>query len=869
MAPGVPTTPSRPLPAIPVSSRLSRLPVLQKVAALAVAARTSGGESPRAHRLLNTAVVASWLYAAAFAVWVVRNRSPETRNEQDFLFLPMYLLAGFGAMAGAWQERSSERELLGWRLIGAAWLLSFLAAALWLIPAAIPSATWTDAPAVLFYNAYYPLAATGFVLLSTLPSSRLARFRLVLDVSVVMAACGTISWYFVHDAAPRSTALESILGVGDLTAYGELGLILVASVALHRPAPLGGRVALQVLALGAFAAAVGDLILVRAASPPDETMRAAGNVVLAVAAATFATAGMLRARVVRANPIPTGEILPLVAIATVGGLLVAELGSRRGDAIALAGLASGSMLLTALVVARLTVAQHEARLEAAARSAQQARFLHLVQRSSEALLVVNADGVARYASPATEHMLGIDAVRLTSAPLAGLLPDEEQAALRAALSDPVDGAATSWSVVVDGRRRELESIVTDLRNDPAVDGIVLNTRDVSDRARLEEQLRQTQKLDSLGLLAGGIAHDFNNILAAVRANADYLLYTQPEQSEFELKEIRKATDRGAALCAQLLAFSRSEPGRLEPLNLTDIVDNVLPMLRRVVPRTIELIVRSGGEALHMSGDRVQLEIALLNLVVNARDAMPDGGGITIATGNRVVHPNDGWARDGIPPGAYVTASVHDTGEGMDESTRLRVLEPFFTTKPVGQGTGLGLSTVYGIVTGARGQLRIASHPGAGTTVTMFFPVTSELPASPTPPQSHLALPSNPGRVLVVDDEEMVRVAVARFLESRGFMVAQASDGEEALELLEGMKWKVDAIVTDVTMPRMDGLTLAARVRAKRPALAVVFLTGNAALRDAPSSQAMPGRVDWLLKPFNVEDLLVVLHRRLTPPAYRS
>ena len=800
-------------------------------------------------------------------MWVYRNHGAATKDEQDFLFLPLFLLAGFGAMAGAWQERSSERELLGWRLIGAAWLLSFLASVLWLIPAVLPGATWTDPPATLFYNAYYPLAATGFVLLSTLPTSRLARIRLVLDVSVVMAACATISWYFVRGAPARATGIESILGIGDLTAVGELGIILVASVALHRPAPLGGRVALQVLALGAFAAALGDLILVRAAAPPNEMLRAVGNVILAVAAATFATAGMLRARVVRGNPIPTGEVLPLVAIATVGGLLVAELLLGRGDAIALAGLASGSMLLTALVVARLTIAQHEARLESAARSAQQARFLHLVQRSSEALLVVNADGVARYASPATEHMLGIDVGRLTSSPLAALLPDEEQASLRAALSDPVDGAATSWSVVVAGRRRELETIVTDLRTDPAVEGIVLNTRDVSDRTRLEEQLRQTQKLDSLGLLAGGIAHDFNNILAAVRANADFLLYTQPEQTEFELQEIRKATDRGAALCAQLLAFSRAEPGRLEPLNLTDVVDNVIPMLRRVVPRTIELVVRSSGEALHMKGDRVQLEIALLNLVVNARDAMPDGGGITIATGTRMILPTDGWARDGIPPGAYVTASVHDTGEGMDESTRLRVLEPFFTTKPTGKGTGLGLSMVYGIVKQSGGYVWIDSEPERGTRVRVYLPVArgdaeEEEAVVVTAPRAR-----GRGTVLLVEDEETVRRIAERVLARGGYDVLTAGEGAEAMALSRQHSGVIQVLVTDLVMPRMNGSDLARRLMAERPGIRVLFISGYDRDAARTSGPLEPG-TDFIGKPFSPELLLERVGRLIEQSAAR-
>ncbi len=797
-------------------------------------------------------------------------KEPVSKFEQDLLFLPFYLLAGFGAMAGAWQERSSAREALGWRLIGVGWIFSFAGAALWIVPQFAPTVKWVDAPATLLYNAYYPFAVAGFVLLSSFPQSRLARVRLILDVAVVMAACATISWYFVHGVGPAPSSIEALLGINGITVVGELTIVMVAAVALHRPAQLGGKVALQVLAIGAFAASLGDLVLLHASVSRMEGFRTFGNIVLTVAAATFATAGMLRARVVRSQPWPTGETLPIVAIITFFGLLLWELTSRHGGALALGGLAFGSMVLTALLVARLTIAQYEARAEAEARNVQQTRFMHLAQRSSEALLVVDARGVAVYVSPATEQMLGIDAARLASAPLSSLFADEAQAPLREALAAPVDGLATSWSVVVDGRRRELETVLTDLRKDPAVEGMVLNTRDVSDRTRLEEQLRMSQKLDSLGLLAGGIAHDFNNILAAVRANADFLLYTQPEHTEFELQEIRKATDRGAALCAQLLAFSRAEPGRLEPLNLTDVVDNVIPMLRRVVPRTIELVVRSGGEALFMLGDRVQLEIALLNLVVNARDAMPDGGGITIGTGSRVVVPNDGWSRDGIPTGAYVTASVHDTGVGMDETTRLRVLEPFFTTKPVGQGTGLGLSTVYGIVTGAGGYLRIASHLGAGTTVTMFFPVSSQRPPSSTPPESHRSIDGHQAAILVVDDEEMVRAAVSRYLESCGFTVANAADGVEALEVLERLEWRVDAIVTDVTMPRMDGIALANRVHAQRPTIPVIFVTGNAALRDSPPTHALSRRVDWLLKPFSLEDLVIVINKRLArTPASRA
>jgi PAS domain S-box-containing protein len=389
-------------------------------------------------------------------------------------------------------------------------------------------------------------------------------------------------------------------------------------------------------------------------------------------------------------------------------------------------------------------------------------------------------------------------------------------------------------------------------------GVMLDT---TERHALEEQLRQAQKMDAVGRLAGGVAHDFNNLLTVIRGNAALLLEHTPPDSELrgELQEIERAASRAADLTRQLLAFGRKQVLQPQELDLNAVVAQLTRMIDRLIPKTIAVVLTPASHVGFVRADRGQIEQVILNLVINARDAMPEGGQLELRTGEVTVGRGyDGQQPAGlvappdvpIRPGRYTTLSVSDTGTGMDEETRARAFEPFFTTKPVGEGTGLGLATVYGIVKQSDGYVWIDSQPGRGTTVHVCLPrVDGEVKVSRTTPTAAPVVPG-PRTVLLVEDEDGVRDLTQRVLERQGYLVHVARDGVEALALYADHKASIDVLVTDVVMPRLGGSELVQKLRADRPDLPVLFMSGyarNAAIRGAPGDR----RTRFLQKPFTV------------------
>jgi two-component system cell cycle sensor histidine kinase/response regulator CckA len=412
----------------------------------------------------------------------------------------------------------------------------------------------------------------------------------------------------------------------------------------------------------------------------------------------------------------------------------------------------------------------------------------------------------------------------------------------------------SWATVQDHFR-----VVRDAAGRPVrVLGVML---DASERHALEEQLRLAQKMDAVGRLAGGVAHDFNNLLTVIRGNAALLLEHMPADSELrgELQEIERAASRAADLTRQLLAFGRKQVLQPQELDLDAVVAQLTRMVDRLLPKSIAVVLTPAARAGLVRADRGQIEQVILNLVINARDAMPQGGRLELRTGELEVGRPFGAPTVDAPavppdvpvrPGRYIHLSVTDTGSGMDEATRSRAFEPFFTTKPVGEGTGLGLATVYGIVKQSDGYVWIDSQPGRGTAVHVCLPRfegEARTPRTPSP-----AVPSVPGprTVLLVEDEDGVRDLARRVLERQGYRVHVARDGVEALALFAAHATAIDVLVTDVVMPRLGGSELVLKVRAERPELPVLFMSGyarNAAIRGAPGDR----RTRFLQKPFTV------------------
>ena len=802
-------------------------------------------------------MLATVTYAVLYSAWILAHYGEDTRRVEDIGFIPLYLAAGLSVWTGAPAAGAEWRERTGWRLIGGAWMLSCIAAVGWAVGTG--SAT-VDVIADALYTAYYPMLVAGFALLSVMPRTERSRFRLLLETLIVLVACLTFAWYFVNEGTTRLSRLERFIGAGELTSFGEIWVLVAASVALHGRPVASRRPALQLLALGAFVAAIGDLMLGYLDPTLQHAHRQLAVVFLAAAAALFTAAGAANVAPDRPSRLDTGAWLPYTAITLVGALLTREILRPVPEFRLLSGLVLGGVLLTAFVLLRLLLAERAVREEHDARKAQDARFRALIQRSREALLVVGSDGVLRYASDAAEPILGWNVDTVVGRRLTDLLADGAANPIVSALDAPTDGRIVHWQLPTDRGTREMESVISDLRDDAAVQGLVLNTRDVTERSALEARLRQSQKLDALGLLAGGVAHDFNNILTVIRGTAELVVKFGRAHPLDEMKQIQLASDRGATLCRQLLAFGRVDVARRELFELGELTRGVLPMLQRVVPSTVRLEMQHSGAPLTVICDRAQLEIAVLNLVMNSRDAIADGGIISVRTGIEfVANHTPETTVDGIPPGRFATITVRDSGAGMDEATLARALDPFFTTKPMGAGTGLGLSTVYGVVTAAGGHLRIRSAPGQGTIVTLLFPVAAGVVAAPEVPTQRVE--TAPGSVvLVVDDESALRGAIASYLTGMGYLVHEAGDGIDAIERLDAMARRPDAVISDITMPRMNGVALARHIREQHADLPIILISGYMA--SAASRHDFPTKVDLMDKPFAFSELESLLNRRV-------
>jgi len=371
----------------------------------------------------------------------------------------------------------------------------------------------------------------------------------------------------------------------------------------------------------------------------------------------------------------------------------------------------------------------------------------------------------------------------------------------------------------------------------------------------EARLRQAQKMEAVGRLAGGIAHDFNNVLTAIFGYADLLMDSLDllDPRRADAAEIKRAAERAAGLTRQLLAFSRKQVMQPRLVNLNTVVHEMGGMLRRVVGERIALRLDLDQGLGHVTADPGQLEQVIANLGVNARDAMPDGGTLTIATAN-VNAPGVAGAEDALPPGGPLVAlTVSDTGTGMDEHVLAHLFEPFFTTKELGRGTGLGLATVYGIVRQSGGQIQVASRPGEGSTFTVYFPRVEADPRA----ASTTALPEpSPGgteTVLVVEDEAAVRHLCCRVLRAKGYRVLEAPHAEAALALVAAMAEPIHLLVTDMVMPGMGGPALAAQLVATRPTLRVLYITGYA-LEAIEQGGDVAGADGLLQKPFSADQL---------------
>ncbi|HYC32366.1 MAG TPA: ATP-binding protein, partial [Gemmatimonadales bacterium] len=417
----------------------------------------------------------------------------------------------------------------------------------------------------------------------------------------------------------------------------------------------------------------------------------------------------------------------------------------------------------------------------------------------------------------------------------------------------------------DGVERTILQSAVPIRDaDDEVAGAIVVHQDITERhaaeaalRRSEHQLRQAQKMEAVGQLAGGIAHDFNNLLTGILSYCDLILQElragDPVRADVE--QIRHAGLRAAGLTRQLLAFSRRQVLQPRVLSLSATIDELDGMLRRLLGVDVDLQTDFDPGLWYVMADPSQIEQVVMNLAVNARDAMPRGGRLRIATANRRIGATDEDRPEGVRPGSYVTLTVSDTGIGMDAETLTRIFEPFFTTKEQGKGTGLGLSTVYGIVQQSGGYVTVESARGQGATFTVFLP-RHEGPGAALPARTdRRALPGGRETLLLVEDESAVRSSARRLLERYGYTVLEARHGGDALRIVEeGPPGQVDLVLTDLVMPEMGGRELVERLRTRRPTLKVLFMSGYTE-KAISEDGVMPPNTGFVEKPFTVEQLL--------------
>ena len=481
-------------------------------------------------------------------------------------------------------------------------------------------------------------------------------------------------------------------------------------------------------------------------------------------------------------------------------------------------------------------------------------FKSLIEQAMDIIAVLDADGAVRYASPSVLPLLGYGAEELVGQHILDLVhPDDVGPALRMF----AEGVATGQGDRLlglqvrhkDGTYRSLEAIGRYLLDDPVVRGVVINARDVTERRSLERQLLQAQKMEAVGRLAGGIAHDFNNILTAIFGYADLLTEEFPAGSPArqDLEEIRKAATRASALTRQLLAFSRQQVLAPMVLSVNDLVDDVDKMLRRLVGEDVELRLNLARDAGNVRADSGQLQQVIMNLVVNARDAMPTGGKLVIETADAELTEQYAEMHQAVIPGRYVMLAVSDTGVGMDAQTKARIFEPFFTTKEKGKGTGLGLSTVYGIVKQSGGYVWVYSEPGHGTTFKLYLPRV-DAPAEPQAPPRETATLTGTETILLAEDDEILRPLTKGLLTKLGYTVLDAKSAEQALAVAGARQGPIHLLVADVVMPGASGRELARRLAQSRPETRVLYVSGYTDDAIVHHGMLDPG-LKFLQKPF--------------------
>jgi PAS domain S-box-containing protein len=493
------------------------------------------------------------------------------------------------------------------------------------------------------------------------------------------------------------------------------------------------------------------------------------------------------------------------------------------------------------------------------------RYSDLYDFAPVGYFTLGRDGTIRQANLTGARLLGVERAGLAGRRFSTFLSHADRRELQAALAAGPDGKTgrSFQAALAPLSPSSAQPVFVQLTLSVAADGDECRVVaiDVSERRRAEEGVRASQKMEAIGRLAGGVAHDFNNLLSVILSHAEFGLERlepgHPVRGDLEVMKV--VAERAAGLTKQLLAFSQGQRPKLQLVDLNELVSSVANMLGRLLGEDVELELALPPTVDRVEADRSQLEQVIVNLAVNARDAMPRGGKLTLSTANVELDESNGARRLGAKPGAYVALSVRDTGVGIDATTMGRLFEPFFTTKQRERGTGFGLSTVYGIVKQCEGDIAVHSQPGAGATFEIFLPrAVAAVMLEPSPVDAEKPLGGNE-TILVVEDEAPLRQVVKRLLEAVGYTVLTAPNGEEALETFASHGENIRLTLSDVVMPKMGGVELVSELRRLHPDVRVVFMSGYSGGAEGPGESL---GVRLLDKPFTAEGLRRIVREAL-------
>jgi PAS domain S-box-containing protein len=824
---------------------------------------------------MRTLLVLAPFYIAWLATYP--KRTPSTRVvELGYILIFQVITAWFLWRAGK-REDSPTQFRSGLRWMASSFLVLFIATALLPIAGVIQKSTFPIGLVDLFYIGAYPLAFIGQAKLPRAGQPVPGMSRIMLDSAVFVVGVGAPLWVFaIHPATAETTLLRVLLG----TLYPIMAFlgVMALNLVLLRCIPFPNRAAFNLLLTGLGVSWFSDILFSIQVTGGGgwAGLNYWGNIINF----TSLTLCLLAAWRLASDPAPVAPLrpaafspIPMIAIVLISLWLIRLLGSGM-DVATLQRVLIGVILLFLVLLLRETLAAKDSlRLATEAATIElRARFETLVRHSSDLLLVLDHRSDITFASPAASRVMGLDPESMRGRKLTEFLHPEDVRSTTTFVKELLHHPDTLIHQCrlrhADGTWRTLEISGSNLLEDPTVQGFVLNARDISERRRLEDQLREAQKMEAVGRLAGGVAHDFNNLLSAILGNAELAEahLTEGHPAALDLKRIYGAATRGAVLTSRLLSFCRRDLPESKIIDPAELVKGVTPLLEGLLGERIRLVLDLDRGVWPVRIDPNELEQALLNMAANARDAMPDGGRLTLTLQNLTVPEALVTPYLPIATGEAVALDVTDSGTGMDEATLQHLFEPFFTTKARGKGTGLGLASVYGLVKASQGGIDVQSSPGCGTTIRLVFPR-----ASAAPDEDDTVSGPQPihgcETVLLVEDEPSVRESTQRSLTANGYVVLAAGDADEARAIFRNRSADIHLLLTDVIMPGDSGPALAAELVKSHPGLRVLYMSGYTANELGPHGLARP-EAPLLRKPFTMGQLTRRLRAVLAGPPGR-